>query len=96
MVSSTPISAASAGTGFPVSGLLGVLQSEAPRLIGDGNVRLRGVRQDSRRVEPGDLFVARSGGKLSGAQFAEAAVAARRGRAARRTRRARAVDHACR
>src|SRR3954469_1496235 len=74
MVSSTLTSAARAGTGFPVSGLLGVLQSQAPRLIGDGEVRLTGVRQDSRRVEAGDLFVARTGGKVSGTQFAQAAV----------------------
>ncbi|MEI9954658.1 MAG: UDP-N-acetylmuramoyl-L-alanyl-D-glutamate--2,6-diaminopimelate ligase [Pseudomonadota bacterium] len=74
MVPQTPIAAAAAVTGFPLSGLLAVLAGEAPRLIGDGNVRLTGVRQDSRRVEAGDLFVARSGGKVSGAQFAEAAV----------------------
>jgi UDP-N-acetylmuramoyl-L-alanyl-D-glutamate--2,6-diaminopimelate ligase len=54
--------------------LLAVLASQAPRLIGDGNVRLTGVRQDSRHVEPGDLFVARSGSKVSGAEFAETAV----------------------
>ncbi|HEY0466420.1 MAG TPA: Mur ligase family protein, partial [Polyangiaceae bacterium] len=77
MVPNTPIPAARvapAAIGLPVSGLLGVLASQAPRLSGDGNVRLTGVRQDSRRVEPGDLFVARAGGKVSGAQFAEAAV----------------------
>jgi len=74
MVPQTPVPAARAVTGFPVSGLLGVLHAEAPRLIGDGNVLLTGVRQDSRRVEAGDLFVARSGGKVSGAQFAEAAL----------------------
>ncbi|HKO53554.1 MAG TPA: UDP-N-acetylmuramoyl-L-alanyl-D-glutamate--2,6-diaminopimelate ligase [Polyangiaceae bacterium] len=71
----TPLPASRAATGFPVSGLLSVLQSEAPRLIGDGEVRLTGVHQDSRRVEAGDLFVARSGGKLNGLQFAEAALA---------------------
>lgn len=60
--------------GFPLSELLPLLAGEAPRLIGEGSVRVRGVRQDSRLVEPGDLFVARSGGKVSGAQFAEAAV----------------------
>ncbi|HET7538982.1 MAG TPA: UDP-N-acetylmuramoyl-L-alanyl-D-glutamate--2,6-diaminopimelate ligase [Polyangiaceae bacterium] len=74
MVQSPPISAAPAATGFPVSGLLGVLHAEAPRLLGDGNVRLTGVQQDSRRVQPGDLFVARSGGKVSGSQFVQAAV----------------------
>ena len=43
-------------------------------MLGDSSVRLFGVRQDSRRVEAGDLFVARSGGKVSGAAFAQAAV----------------------
>src|SRR6188768_246606 len=74
MVPHSPIPAAPLAVSFPLSGLLGVLESEAPRLIGDGNVLLTGVRQDSRRVEAGDLFVARSGGKVSGAQFAEAAL----------------------
>ena len=54
--------------------LLSALASEAPRLIGDGSSSVRGVRQDSRRVQPGDLFVARSGGKVSGGDFAAAAV----------------------
>ncbi|MET0793321.1 MAG: UDP-N-acetylmuramoyl-L-alanyl-D-glutamate--2,6-diaminopimelate ligase [Polyangiaceae bacterium] len=66
---------ASSGGGFPLSGLLGVLSEQAPRLLGEGDVRLFGVRQDSRRVAPGDLFVARSGGTVSGADFAQAAVA---------------------
>lgn len=74
MIPHTPVPAASVDAGISVSSLLGVLHGEAPRLIGDGNVQLRGVRQDSRRVEAGDLFVARSGGKVSGAQFAQAAV----------------------
>jgi UDP-N-acetylmuramoyl-L-alanyl-D-glutamate--2,6-diaminopimelate ligase len=60
--------------GLPVSALLGVLEGQAPRLIGEGDVWVTGVRQDSRRVEAGDLFVARSGGKVSGAQFAKAAI----------------------
>ena len=76
MMTHSPIARNSnSDAGFPVSGLLPVLAVEAPRLLGDGNVRLFGVRQDSRRVEAGDLFVARSGGKVSGASFAEAAVA---------------------
>jgi UDP-N-acetylmuramoyl-L-alanyl-D-glutamate--2,6-diaminopimelate ligase len=74
MAPHTPIPTSRSGAGFPVSGLLAVLAEEAPRLLGDGSVRLFGVRQDSRGVEPGDLFVARSGGKVSGATFARAAV----------------------
>lgn len=50
---------------------LGVALAElAPRVVGDGEVRVSGVRQDSRRVEPGELFVARSGQRTSGAQHA--------------------------
>jgi UDP-N-acetylmuramoyl-L-alanyl-D-glutamate--2,6-diaminopimelate ligase len=74
MVQSSSIPAAAAAAAFPVSGLLGVLSAEAPRLLGDGDVRLSGVQQDSRRVEAGDLFVARGGGKVSGAEFAQAAI----------------------
>jgi UDP-N-acetylmuramoyl-L-alanyl-D-glutamate--2,6-diaminopimelate ligase len=74
MAPNTPIPVARSGAGVPVAALLGVLAAEAPRLIGDASVRLFGVHQDSRRVEPGDLFVARSGGKVSGASFAQAAV----------------------
>jgi UDP-N-acetylmuramoyl-L-alanyl-D-glutamate--2,6-diaminopimelate ligase len=74
MAPNPPATTSRSGAGFPVSGLLSVLAAEAPRLLGDGSVRLFGVRQDSRRVEPGDLFVARSGGKVTGAAFAEAAV----------------------
>jgi len=69
--SNPPVFSAS---GLAVQDLLAVLAEEAPRLIGDGSQRVSGVHQDSRRVEPGDLFVARSGGKVSGASFAQAAV----------------------
>ena len=41
---------------------------------GDDFVRVTGVTQDSRRVMPGDLFVARDGKRSSGADFAEEAV----------------------
>ena len=72
--SSTPLASTRSPGGFPLSGLLEVLREQAPRLLGDGEVRLFGVKQDSRRVEAGDLFVARSGGKAKGADFARAAV----------------------
>lgn len=42
-------------------------------LVGSGDTRVFGVRHDSRHVEPGDLFVARSGGKTSGLTFLEQA-----------------------
>ena len=41
---------------------------------GDALVRVTGVTQDSRRVTPGDLFVARGGTRVSGANFAADAV----------------------
>jgi UDP-N-acetylmuramoyl-L-alanyl-D-glutamate--2,6-diaminopimelate ligase len=45
------------------------LSAFAPRLEGDGSVRVAGVHQDSRRVEPGDLFVARPGERSKGLDF---------------------------
>ena len=44
-------------------------------VIGDERVRVRGVKHDSRRVEPGDLFVAIDGVQQVGARFVEDAVA---------------------
>lgn len=44
-------------------------------VIGDERVRVRGVTHDSRRVEPGDLFVAIDGVQQLGARFVEDAVA---------------------
>lgn len=43
-------------------------------LTGSGASRVRGVRHDSRQVEPGDLFVAIAGAEVDGAAFAEAAI----------------------
>ncbi len=74
MLPSTPLPTPPLGAGVPLSALFTVLTPEVPRLIGDATVRLFGVHQDSRRVEPGDLFVARSGAKVTGAAFAQAAV----------------------
>lgn len=45
------------------------------RLTGDGDVRVRGVRVDSRLVEPGDLFVAVPGTRVDGAAFVREAKA---------------------
>ena len=61
--------------GRSLNELVAVLSGLSPRIVGDGSVRVRGVRQDSRRVEPGELFVARQGGKTSGAAHALDAVA---------------------
>ncbi len=43
-------------------------------VVGDVAVRVRGVRHDSRAVEPGDLFVARRGEKVDGTRFVRDAV----------------------
>ncbi|MEZ4227750.1 MAG: UDP-N-acetylmuramoyl-L-alanyl-D-glutamate--2,6-diaminopimelate ligase [Polyangiaceae bacterium] len=46
------------------------------RLSGDARLRVSGITQDSRRVAPGDLFVARVGGRSNGLDYVEAAQAA--------------------
>jgi UDP-N-acetylmuramoyl-L-alanyl-D-glutamate--2,6-diaminopimelate ligase len=46
----------------------------ATAIVGDGEVRVRGIRHDSRRCEPGDLFVAVAGAQSDGAQFIADAV----------------------
>ncbi len=61
--------------GQSLNELVAVLSEVSPRVVGDGNVRVCGVRQDSRCVEPGELFVARQGGNTSGAAHALDAVA---------------------
>jgi UDP-N-acetylmuramoyl-L-alanyl-D-glutamate--2,6-diaminopimelate ligase len=45
------------------------------RVDGDPDIVVSDVKQDSRRVEPGDLFVARGGGERDGASFVLDAVA---------------------
>jgi UDP-N-acetylmuramoyl-L-alanyl-D-glutamate--2,6-diaminopimelate ligase len=63
----------------PEGGLaLGELVRELPMpasVRGDAAVRVRGVRHDSRLVEPGDLFVARKGAVFDGGRFVRDAVA---------------------
>jgi UDP-N-acetylmuramoyl-L-alanyl-D-glutamate--2,6-diaminopimelate ligase len=44
-------------------------------LVGDGDVRLRGLTHDSRQVHPGDIFVCIPGARFDGHDFAPAAVA---------------------
>jgi UDP-N-acetylmuramoyl-L-alanyl-D-glutamate--2,6-diaminopimelate ligase len=61
--------------GVSLAELVRALARFEPKLRGDGAVRVTGVRQDSRRVAAGELFVARAGGRVSGADFAAAAVA---------------------
>ena len=68
-----------AKSGAGVTGLaLGELLRELPMqadVRGDAAVRVRGVRHDSRRVEEGDLFVAKKGAQSDGARFVGDAVA---------------------
>ncbi|HEY3820565.1 MAG TPA: UDP-N-acetylmuramoyl-L-alanyl-D-glutamate--2,6-diaminopimelate ligase [Polyangiaceae bacterium] len=63
----------------PAEGLrLDELARELPMgadVSGDAGVRVRGVRHDSRGVQPGDLFVAKRGEKADGARFVADAVA---------------------
>jgi UDP-N-acetylmuramoyl-L-alanyl-D-glutamate--2,6-diaminopimelate ligase len=70
------ISRVTSTAGMSLKELASSLSALAPRVVGDADVRLSGVRQDSRRVEPGELFVARTGGKTSGLAHVESAVAA--------------------
>jgi UDP-N-acetylmuramoyl-L-alanyl-D-glutamate--2,6-diaminopimelate ligase len=45
------------------------------RVLGDASVRVRGIKHDSRRVEPGDVFVAIAGERRHGSEFAPQAIA---------------------
>ena len=56
---------------------LGEVAREIPgdtEITGDAGVMIRGVHHDSRRVEPGDLFVARTGQTSDGRRFIGAAI----------------------
>lgn len=44
------------------------------QILGDEAVRVRGIRHDSRRCEPGDLFLAVAGAQSDGAQFVNDAI----------------------
>jgi UDP-N-acetylmuramoyl-L-alanyl-D-glutamate--2,6-diaminopimelate ligase len=45
------------------------------RIVGDASVRVKGVRHDSRTVQPGDLFVARRGLHVDAVKFTDDAIA---------------------
>ncbi|MEZ4373410.1 MAG: UDP-N-acetylmuramoyl-L-alanyl-D-glutamate--2,6-diaminopimelate ligase [Polyangiaceae bacterium] len=62
--------------GPTLSQLFAELGSNGLKLSGDGDTPVSGITQDSRRVAPGDLFVARVGGKANGLSFVDAARAA--------------------
>jgi UDP-N-acetylmuramoyl-L-alanyl-D-glutamate--2,6-diaminopimelate ligase len=54
--------------------LAGELVRFGARVEGDSSVLVGGVREDSRKVEPGDLFVARRGTRSDGTAFVTEAV----------------------
>lgn len=61
--------------GLQLAELTRVLHELAPTLSGDARVVVTDVEQDSRRVQPGALFVARSGARSDGVRFVADAVA---------------------
>ncbi len=74
LIEGLPVAAAgTGGAGAFGAGVLGADAFEAGAFAGDPDVR--GVAHDSRRVEPGDLFVAWRGARFDGAAFAPDAVA---------------------
>src|SRR5690348_8952654 len=66
------IGEAARSIGMTLRQLLGDLAGA--RLIGDGDIAVRGVRADSREVERGDVFVAVRGLRSDGHAFAATAV----------------------
>jgi UDP-N-acetylmuramoyl-L-alanyl-D-glutamate--2,6-diaminopimelate ligase len=52
-----------------------VQRGHGRRVTGDDSVRVRGIKHDSRRAEPGDLFAAVPGLSRHGAEFARDAIA---------------------
>ena len=56
--------------------LLDLLRSFDPKISVNKtqNVKITGVQEDSRRVRPGDLFIARPGTKNDGSQYINDAV----------------------
>ncbi|MBK9000080.1 MAG: UDP-N-acetylmuramoyl-L-alanyl-D-glutamate--2,6-diaminopimelate ligase [Myxococcales bacterium] len=61
--------------GLTLGELARELAGQAARVVGDDRVRILDVRQDSRRIAPGDLFAARPGGRADGTSFVADAVA---------------------
>jgi len=60
--------------GLTLQSLVDELSRFGARLVGASSVRVSDVQQDSRRIKPGDLFVARTGGHVDGRAFVESAV----------------------
>ena len=63
-----------ARVGLDLDSLVQGLASFSAILIGNGNIRVCDVQQDSRKIKPGDLFVARAGQHADGRAFIEAAI----------------------
>ncbi len=62
-------------SGLSIAELVQELGCYSPQLSGSDDVSVTGVRQDSRRICPGDLFVARSGASTDGVAFVPDAIA---------------------
>ncbi|HEY6560681.1 MAG TPA: UDP-N-acetylmuramoyl-L-alanyl-D-glutamate--2,6-diaminopimelate ligase [Polyangiaceae bacterium] len=62
------------GSGLHLHELVQWLAPVRGRLVGDGSVIARGLHQDSRKVERGDVFLARMGSRSDGTQFVSSAV----------------------
>jgi UDP-N-acetylmuramoyl-L-alanyl-D-glutamate--2,6-diaminopimelate ligase len=75
MTMDVPRSAPSPRAGLRLADLVRELGQVGGRLRGDGSTVVRDVRQDSRQVVPGDLFVARSGQKNDGLDYLRDALA---------------------
>lgn len=67
----TQASSFRASLGVPLSA---IAQATGARFIGDGSVRALGIRQDSRRILPGEIFAARRGQAFDGLRFIQQAV----------------------
>jgi UDP-N-acetylmuramoyl-L-alanyl-D-glutamate--2,6-diaminopimelate ligase len=64
----------SSRAGLSLEELCAELAEFAPQLSGDGEVVVTDVEQDSRRITPGSLFVARVGGTRNGLWFVDGAL----------------------
>lgn len=63
-------------TALRLDELVACLSDCGAKLVGDGSTTVSSISEDSRRVAPGTLFVARPGGKVDGVRFALGAMAA--------------------
>lgn len=74
MTRAEPVSKSALDLGAFARALEAALGAGSVRVIGDASVAVRGLSQDSRRVEPGTVFAARSGGRADGHAFIPRAI----------------------